>query len=100
MEPKEPRSRPTFIEHQLEVVDFQVALELVFRPRTDVRLIHSDELIAAFPDRHNPLLMRVCVSHHRDGQEIGLIPDLIFGIAFPDGSSRAMNRSPLQSSIA
>src|SRR5258708_27379971 len=28
-----------FIEHQLEVVDFQVALELAFRPRTDVRLI-------------------------------------------------------------
>jgi hypothetical protein len=77
-----------FIEHQLEVVDFQVALEPVFRPRTDVRLIHSDELIAAFPDRHNPLLMRVCVSHHRDGQEIGLIPDPIFDIAFPDGSRR------------
>jgi Replication-relaxation len=40
-----------FIEHQLEVVDFQVALELTFRPRTDVRLIHSDELIAAFPEQ-------------------------------------------------
>ena len=81
-----------FIEHQLEVVDFQVALELVFRPRTDVRLIHSDELIAAFPEQtrimRNPLLMRVCVSHNGDGQEIGLIPDLIFGIAFPDGSRR------------
>ena len=81
-----------FIEHQLEVVDFQIALELVFRPRTDVRLIHSDELIAAFPEQtrtmRNPLLMRVCVSHNGDGQEIGLIPDLIFGIAFPDGSRR------------
>ena len=32
--------------------------------------------------------MRVCVSHNGDGQEIGLIPDLIFGIAFPDGSRR------------
>ena len=81
-----------FIEHQLEVVDFQVALELVFRRRTDVRVIHSYELIAAFPEQtrimRNPLLMRVCVSHNGDGQEIGLIPDLIFGIAFPDGSRR------------
>jgi protein involved in plasmid replication-relaxation len=81
-----------FIEHQLEVVDFQIALELVFRPRTDVRLIHSDELIAAFPEQtrimRNPLLMRVGVSQDGDGQEMGLIPDLIFGIAFPDGSRR------------
>jgi hypothetical protein len=81
-----------FIEHQLEVVDFQVALELVFRPRTDVRLIHSDELIAAFPEHtrimRNPVLMRVCVSHNGDSQEVGVIPDVIFGIAFRDGSRR------------
>src|SRR5260221_2242355 len=79
-----------FIEHQLEIVAFQVALERAVRDRADVRLIHSDELIAASPAQtgagRNPLAMRVCVSHNGKSYEIGLRPDLIFGTAFPDGS--------------
>jgi hypothetical protein len=51
MEPKEPRSRPTVYRRPIGGRGLQVALELVFRPRTDVRLIHSDELIAAFPEQ-------------------------------------------------
>jgi hypothetical protein len=77
-----------FIEHQLEIADFQVALERAVRDRTDIRLIHSDELIAAFPEQtgsmHNPLSLRVTDK----GYEIGLIPDLIFGIRFPDETRR------------
>lgn len=81
-----------FIEHQLEIVDFQVALEQAVRKRSDIALIHSDELISAFPEQtrsmRNPLAMRVGVLHNGKTQEIGLIPDLIFGIRFPDGSRR------------
>src|SRR5450830_896838 len=39
-----------FIEHQLELMDFYVALECAARDRGDVRLIHPDELVAALPD--------------------------------------------------
>ena len=38
-----------FIDHQLQIVDFYVGLELGVRGRSDIRLICSDELIAAFP---------------------------------------------------
>jgi Replication-relaxation len=81
-----------FIEHQLEVVDFYVALQLAMRDRADIRLIDFDELIAAFPEqtrtKQNPVTLRVSLSHAGNADEIGLIPDLIFGIGFPDGSRR------------
>jgi Replication-relaxation len=81
-----------FIEHQLEIVDFYVALQLAVRGRSDVRLIHSDELIAAFPEQtrtmRDPLALRVSVSHNEKMHDIGLIPDLVFGLMFPNGSRR------------
>ena len=81
-----------FIEHQLEIVDFQVALERAVRDRTDIRLIHSDELIAAFPAQtrsmRNPLALRVSVLHNESPHDVGIIPDLVFGIMFKDGSRR------------
>jgi hypothetical protein len=81
-----------FIEHQLGVVDFSVALQVGTRARDDIRLIHPHELIAAFPKRTrsggNPVALRVNVSRNGKTHEIGLIPDLIFGIGFPDGSRR------------
>jgi Replication-relaxation len=81
-----------FIEHQLEVVEFSVALELAVRCRRDIRLIKSDELISAFPGqtrtKRNPLLLRTTVSHGGTAQEIGIVPDLIFGIGFRDSTRR------------
>ena len=81
-----------FIEHQLGIVDFYVALQVAVRIRGDIRLIHPDELIAAFPERtrsmRNPVALRVNLSHDSKTHEIGLIPDLISGIGFPDGSRR------------
>ena len=81
-----------FIEHQLEVVEFSVALELAVRRRRDIRLIKSDELVSAFPNqtrtRRNPLLLRTTVSHEGAAQEIGIVPDLAFGIGFRDGTRR------------
>lgn len=81
-----------FIEHQLEIVEFQVALERGVCNRSDIRLISSDELIAAFPretrSKPNPLSLRVAISHEGKSQEISVIPDLIFGLGFRDGSRR------------
>lgn len=81
-----------FIEHQIEIMDFYVALQSAARARSDVRLIHPDEIVAAFPDQtfsaRNPFALRVKVAHAGLVREIGLIPDLVFGLAFPDGSRR------------
>ncbi|MEY9470838.1 hypothetical protein ABH992_003237 [Bradyrhizobium yuanmingense] len=81
-----------FIEHQLEIVDFQVSIERALRLRGDIAAIHSDELVSEFPEptrsKRNPLSMRIGVSSAGKTQEIGLVPDLVFGIRFPDGSRR------------
>jgi hypothetical protein len=81
-----------FIEHQLEIVDFYVALQRAVSQRRDVRLIHPDEIVAAFPDQsfseRNPFMLRVKISHQGIIHEIGLIPDLVFGLKFADGSRR------------
>jgi DNA-binding Lrp family transcriptional regulator len=81
-----------FIDHQLEIVDFYVSLQRGVRHRTDIRLIDSDDLIAACPEQtrncRNPLALRVDISHNGNVQEIGLIPDMIFGLSFGDGSRR------------
>jgi hypothetical protein len=81
-----------FIDHQLEVIDFYVSLQRAVRGRTDVRLIHPDEIIASFPEQtraaRNPLAMRVGVQHEGTVHEIGLVPDLVFGLRFPDSSRR------------
>ena len=81
-------------QHQLEIVDFQVALERAVRDRTDIRLIYSDELITTFPEQtrklRNPLAMRVSIAHNENTYDIGFIPDLVFGLKFPDGSRRCL----------
>jgi DNA-binding Lrp family transcriptional regulator len=43
-----------FIEHQLEIVDFSVALQVATRARRDVQFIHPNDIIAAFPERPAP----------------------------------------------
>lgn len=81
-----------FIEHQLEVMDFYVGLELATRDRTDVACISPEELIAAMPEStrtaQNPIAMRVKVTQQGTTQTIGIVPDLIFGLRYPDGSRR------------
>jgi hypothetical protein len=81
-----------FIEHQLEIVDFYVALQQAVSRRQEVRLIHPDEIIASFPDQtfssRNPFALRVRLSHQGTMHEISVVPDLVFGLSFPDGSRR------------
>jgi len=86
------RVRRPFIEHQLEVMDFYVALVTSTRDRDDVRLMPPEELVAGFPqppsNAGNPFAMRVDLSRNGRMQEVGLVPDLAFGLMHADGSKR------------
>lgn len=81
-----------FIKHQLGIVDFHVALQCATRDRRDVTLIHPEDIVADFPDTtrsdRNPLKLKVKLSERGRLQEFGLIPDLVFGLRFADGSRR------------
>jgi DNA-binding Lrp family transcriptional regulator len=85
------RAGRPFIEHQLAIVDFYVALQIALRTRGE-RLIHPDELVADFPDQTfstgNPFALRAKVPHQGVLQEVGVVPDLAFGIALPGGAHR------------
>ncbi len=79
-----------FIEHQLEIVDFYVALQRSTHARAGIRLIHPAEMVATFPDQtfseRNPFALRVTLADRGIQHDIGLVPDLVFGLMFPDGS--------------
>ena len=81
-----------FIEHQIEIVNFQVALQRAVAPRSDVRLIAADEMIAASrqPSQasRDPFALRAKLSHRGTVREISVVPDLVFGLELPDGSRR------------
>jgi len=81
-----------FIEHQLEIMEFYVGLQCAVRGRADAQLVHPDEITATFPDQRvtarNPFTLRVTLSHRGVMHEIGLVPDLVFGLALADGSHR------------
>ncbi len=81
-----------FIEHQLEVMDFYVAMQCAAGKRDDVRLIHPDEMVATFPDQsfseRNPFALRVRISHRGLSYNLGIVPDLVFGLRLADGSRR------------
>jgi hypothetical protein len=59
-----------FIEHQLEIVDFTVALQVATGARRDVQFVHPNDIITAFPKEtgatRNPLSLRVKLSHTRE----------------------------------
>ncbi|WP_162131073.1 replication-relaxation family protein, partial [Bradyrhizobium liaoningense] len=81
-----------FIEHQLEIVEFQIALERSTRGRSDVRLIHPEEIIAGSPERtrkkRNLFALRATISQSERAHDLAVVPDLVFGLMFPDGSRR------------
>jgi hypothetical protein len=81
-----------FIDHQLEITHLYASLQRATHGRSDVRLIHPDELIAAFPEHtrnaRNPLSLRTALPDRGAEHEIGLIPDFAFGLRFSDGSRR------------
>lgn len=81
-----------FIEHQLEIMDFYVGLQIAAAARDGVTIIHPDELVTAFPDQvfssTNPFALQTRVNHHGTMLNVGIVPDLVFGLRFPDNSRR------------
>jgi hypothetical protein len=81
-----------FIEHQIKIVEFQVALERAVRARGDVQIIDTDEILAHAPDEtrttRNPFGLRARLSERGELREIGVVPDLVFGLRFDDGTRR------------
>jgi len=81
-----------FIEHRLEIVDFQVALERATHTRDGVRLIPPDEIVASLPEPYrrsrNPFAIAVKVAHHGLFHEVGIVPDHVFGLEHSNGSRR------------
>ncbi len=74
------------------VTDFYRALRLAARERPDLRVIHANELIAAFPQppakARNAFSMKAKVSQQGLMRERAVVPDLAFGLAPPNGSRR------------
>src|SRR5438132_1970087 len=74
-----------FIEHQIEIVDFQVALQRAVAQRNDVRLISADGMNAAASRQpmqasRAPFALRAKLAHRGVVREIGVVPDLVFGL--------------------
>jgi protein involved in plasmid replication-relaxation len=90
---KNHKAGRSFIEHQLEIVDFQVGLDRAVRDRDDVRVMYADEIIAGMPDqpqvRRNPFALRAKLTHKGTIREIGVVPDFVFGVKFSDGSKHS-----------
>lgn len=89
---KNREARYPFIAHQTEIVEFRVAMEHAARQRGDVRFIGPDEILAGCPEEtrraQNPFSLRAKLAHRGATREIGVVPDLVFALKFPDGSRR------------
>lgn len=82
-----------FIEHTLLIADVMIALDAACRVRPDVRLIDGNELAREFPAAtqraRNPFLMPVRVVHNDAVADVGLVPDRIFALEYPQIGKRA-----------
>lgn len=85
-----------FIEHQLEIADFEVAARLAAE-HAGHRFIDADEIFGARAStshtltshmQSNPFAMRVAVAHGGRRHEIGLVPDIAFTVAPKIGARR------------
>jgi len=80
-----------FIEHQLEIIDFQVAMQQATE-RAGHRFIDAGEIVATRSsvsrNQPDPFAMCVAVTHDGRRHEIGLVPDLGFALGLASGARR------------
>src|SRR6202023_927628 len=76
------RAGRPFIEHQIEIVNFQVALQRAVTQRGDVRLVTYEDMIAASPQqlrrRGAAFPLPAKLSHRGWVREVSVIPDFVF----------------------
>jgi len=82
-----------FIEHQIEIVNFQVALQHAVAQRSDVKLIPAEEMNTAASRQpmqasRAPFALRAKLTHRGVVREVGVVPDIVFGLELPDSSRR------------
>src|SRR3954469_6217414 len=83
-------TRP-FIEHQIEIVDFEVGVQRAVRERGGVTLISAEDIIADAPrplPTMNPFSLQAKLSDHGVVRETAVIPDIVFGLELANGSRR------------
>jgi hypothetical protein len=89
---KNREARRPFIEHQLEIMDFYVGLQRAAHDRAGIGVLHPDDIVAASPKANqksrDPFALKVKLSDRGARRDIGLIPDLAFGLTFADGDRR------------
>src|SRR5713226_5249605 len=81
-----------FIEHQIEIVNFQVSLERAVRSHPGVRIITPTEIKAAsrqpMQASRAPFALRAKLAHRGVVRDISVVPDIVFSLKLPDRSSR------------
>ena len=82
-----------FIEHQIEIVNFQVALQRAVAQRSDLRLIPAEGMNTSasrrqMPTSRAPFALAAKLSHRGSVHEQSVVPDLVFGLQFADRSRR------------
>jgi hypothetical protein len=80
-----------FIEHQIEIVDFEIGLQRAIRARSGIKLITAEDMIAAAPHglpATNPFSLHAKLSDRSIIHEAAIIPDIVFGLELSDGSRR------------
>ena len=77
-------TRP-FIEHQLEIADFKIAMRLAAE-QAGHRFLDAEDILIR--NASTPFAMRVTIAHHGSRREIGLVPDLGFSIELASGAHR------------
>jgi hypothetical protein len=82
-----------FIEHQVEIVDFQVALQRAVEMRGDIHLFCKEDMNSAASRRQMPtsrasFALTARLSHRGKVREISVVPDLVFGLQLANGQLR------------
>src|SRR4051812_943165 len=80
-----------FIEHQIEIVEFEVGVQRAVRARSGVKLITAEDMIAAAPHQLpaiNPFSLHAKLSGRGVVREAAIIPDVVFGLELVEASRR------------
>lgn len=84
------RAGASFIDHTLAVAEFMVGIELACRTRDDVALLRQATIVADAPERTRTAREPLRLVAPGLDNKIGItsvIPDGLFGLAFPDGTA-------------
>jgi hypothetical protein len=82
-----------FIEHQIEIVNFQVALQRAVAQRRDVRVLSAEDMNSAASRQpiqasRAPFALRAKLAHRGVVREVSVVPDIVFRLQLAGGPRR------------